>query len=293
MDDATKSCPACAETIKADAVICRHCRYDFRTSAPGGAAPPPPPPSKKSSWPIILIVGAIGCFLIVPVIAIIAAIAIPGLLAAQRASNERNASACLRVLSTAQSDFRSNDRDGDRVMNYWVRDVWGLYALVPSTNGTDPGDPARIAEMIKLVDPSLAAADASGKEHCRGAVPIERAGLMWQPKATYVFRVFESYETSGAPADYASADAGAIKAYGPAYSLTKYGLAAVPTQAAGGRRIFIVNEDYSLYGGTLSSSFSATYRLGTAPSIDWSGGPIGPADPFPVEPARGGFSRLD
>jgi hypothetical protein len=41
MSDATaerehKQCPACGEAIRAEAVICRFCRYDFRT----GAIPP-------------------------------------------------------------------------------------------------------------------------------------------------------------------------------------------------------------------------------------------------------------
>jgi hypothetical protein len=44
---ATKKCPSCAEDVLADAVICRFCRYDFRTGgfhpapgqAPGQASP--------------------------------------------------------------------------------------------------------------------------------------------------------------------------------------------------------------------------------------------------------------
>jgi hypothetical protein len=30
----TKACPFCAETIKRDAVICRFCNYDLRSSTP-------------------------------------------------------------------------------------------------------------------------------------------------------------------------------------------------------------------------------------------------------------------
>ena len=33
----TKQCPQCSESVKAEAVICKHCRFDFR---------PPPPPTR-------------------------------------------------------------------------------------------------------------------------------------------------------------------------------------------------------------------------------------------------------
>ena len=41
-----KKCPACAEQVKAEAVICRFCGHDFRSGviAPPGAAAPPLPP---------------------------------------------------------------------------------------------------------------------------------------------------------------------------------------------------------------------------------------------------------
>src|SRR5215470_12680160 len=69
--------------------------------------------------------------IVIAIIAIIAAIAIPGLLASQRASNERNASASMKTLATANADFRSNDRDGNHVNDFWVYDVAGFYTIYP------------------------------------------------------------------------------------------------------------------------------------------------------------------
>lgn len=37
MDDGTKTCPLCGETIQARAVVCRFCNYDYRTGTRQGA----------------------------------------------------------------------------------------------------------------------------------------------------------------------------------------------------------------------------------------------------------------
>jgi len=54
----------------------------------------------------------------------------------------------LKILASAQADFRSSDRDGNGVMDLWREDVAGLYVL-----------PGRDGQPIKLVELSVAGAD--------------------------------------------------------------------------------------------------------------------------------------
>ncbi|HUR38122.1 MAG TPA: DUF2950 family protein [Planctomycetota bacterium] len=63
-------------------------------------------------------------------------------------NGERNPSTSLKTITSAQADFRANDRDGDKVTQFWRADIAGLYALAPG------GGPA-----IRLIELSVAAAD--------------------------------------------------------------------------------------------------------------------------------------
>jgi hypothetical protein len=70
MEADEKKCPSCAETVKAEAKVCRHCGYNFETGQGPGAADPSPP-AKKSSG---LVKGGLGCLALVVLIAVVAAI---------------------------------------------------------------------------------------------------------------------------------------------------------------------------------------------------------------------------
>jgi hypothetical protein len=65
-------------------------------------------------------------------------------------SNDRNAAASLKSILSAQADFRSNDRDGNKENDFWRMDIAGLYAV------KDPG-----GVPIKLIELSVACADGS------------------------------------------------------------------------------------------------------------------------------------
>src|SRR6516162_9564110 len=93
--------------------------------------------------------------IVIAIIAVIAAIAIPGLLASQRASNERNASTSLKTLTSAEADFRANDRDANHVNDFWTANVSGLYtmtsAAIPGGSANSTTDPP-----LKLIELSVA-----------------------------------------------------------------------------------------------------------------------------------------
>jgi hypothetical protein len=62
--------------------------------------------------------------------------------------SERTPSTTLKTITSAQADFRANDRDGDGRNQFWRADIAGLYAHAPG------GGPA-----IRLIELSTAAAD--------------------------------------------------------------------------------------------------------------------------------------
>jgi hypothetical protein len=111
-----------------------------------------------------------------------------------RGTNERSASASLKTLATAQADFRANDRDNDGIQNFWVRDVFGLFALCPLRGPVDPD------HMIQLIEPSQACADATTPAAWGNEVDPARAIGAYAPKAGYVYRVM-THDASGRPYD--------------------------------------------------------------------------------------------
>src|SRR5262247_3103192 len=88
--------------------------------------------------------------IVIAIIAVIGAIAIPGLLATKRSSNERNASTSLKTVTTAQADFRSNDRDGNRTTDFWTADVYALFGMIGIT-GSSTAAPADSAAATNII----------------------------------------------------------------------------------------------------------------------------------------------
>lgn len=152
-------------------------------------------------------------------LAVVSAIAIPGILSAQRASNERNAAATLKQIVNAQVVFRATHGD------YWVGDVSGLVRL-----GILP-------------DNALAAADAnplpSGKE--KGGLDLGNAPVLKIPKAGYYFMVMKSFETDKLTLEDYNKD-------GNNRNPTRFAIVAYPANyPSSGRFTFIINESGNVY----------------------------------------------
>jgi len=192
--------------------------------------------------------------IVIAIIAIIAAIAIPGLLSSQRASNERNASTSLKTLTSAEADFRANDRDWNHVNDFWTGDVKGLYTMTSaavSGNSNSTTDPA-----IKLIELSVASADSDPALITGGgenvalstfAVPSAKAGYWYQALIidnSMLGAVESTYKT----------DTGGTPTMGTCHNTSKFGFIAFPDSQSAGKYVFVVNENNTIFRSATSGS---------------------------------------
>ena len=104
--------------------------------------------------------------IVMAIIAITAAIAIPGLIKSLRGSNERNASGSLKTLVSAEVDFRQNDRDANGTNDFYVADIRGLFYVMVG------------GQRLELIDVTVADADVTGMSF------LPKAGFRYQAMTT-------------------------------------------------------------------------------------------------------------
>jgi prepilin-type N-terminal cleavage/methylation domain-containing protein len=236
--------------------------------------------------------------IVVAIVATLAAIAIPGLLAAQRAANERNASASLRTLLTAQADFRSNDRDGNRVQDFWSGDIFAFYGLVPMTGPAFSGDVTDAEGCIKLIEPSLAGADMDSDLDAYDNVTIDASIGSGSPKAGYLFRAFDDAQTAAGPVSLGS-DTDGAQYYVDVHDFGRYAYLAAPTSRFVGEHLFIVNEDHTIWKYRLPDTYDLDFTPMSASgdstnSITGTGqAAFDGASFYPFAPGALGCSKLD
>ena len=161
--------------------------------------------------------------IVVAIIAIIAAIAIPNLLRARMAANETAAVAACKAFCTAEDIYRRTDYNKDGVLEY-AQTLSGANSLYSSTaTAGSAGD-------IALVDSSFAAAEVVAGAVVTGGTP----------KAGHVFSVLT--------AQLAAAPGGARSYLSGTHMTLGYALSACPSQYDGtGRNAFLVSNSGTIY----------------------------------------------
>ena len=197
--------------------------------------------------------------IVIAIIAIIAAIAIPGLLSSQRASNERNASTSLKTLSSAEADFRANDRDWNHVNDFWTANIAGLYTMTSSAvtgaaanSTTDPS--------IKLIELSVASADTDPLTPGAGGENISLSTFaVPSAKAGYWYMALLSDDTlAGSAESTYKVDTGGTPNMASVHNTSKFGFLAFPDSQSAGKYVFIVNENNTIFRSATSGAVKTT-----------------------------------
>jgi prepilin-type N-terminal cleavage/methylation domain-containing protein len=197
--------------------------------------------------------------IVIVVIGIIAALAIPGLISSQRSSYERNSSTSLKTLCVAEADFKANDRDANKVADYWTGDVKGLYTL---TSYTTPGNAGGTTDPpLRLIDLSIAAADADSATLPAGGenIDVTQFGVVAH-KGGYWYSALTTDSNSTGPESTYKQDTGGILTMGSVHNVNKYGFVTFPDSPSFGKYVFMVNENAAVF----RSAVTANVRLGVA-----------------------------
>jgi type IV pilus assembly protein PilA len=181
--------------------------------------------------------------IVVAIIAIIAAIAIPNLLRSRMAANEGAAVASCKAFASAQDIYRRTDWDKDTVAEYsrYIGNIGGTTVVNSLYFGTDT------TEEIKLVDRAFA--NAEGDQN--GGTTVA-----FGPKAGYVFSSLTTRVN-------AAGTTGTFFQGTTANMTLGYALSAVPAQYdSTGRNTFIIDNTGTVFQqdrGTASTGHVSQY----------------------------------
>jgi len=174
--------------------------------------------------------------IVVAIIAIIAAIAIPSLLRSRMAANQTAAAAACKAFAEAEEIYRRTDYDGDGVLEY-AQTLKGNNSLLEKTAGVSD---------LALVDKTFGNAEGDS------GVAV--------PKAGYVFTVLTA---QGAAAT------GGARPYITGTNMTLgYALSAVPGAWDGtGRDVFSINNNGTIFQ---KDTGNATHQTNFNPDSSWA-----------------------
>lgn len=157
---------------------------------------------------------------------VIVVINIPPLFRLDRSSNERNALSTLKSMTAAEADFRANDRDGNKVNDFWTGDVSGLYYVQSEDTKLE----------VKLIEQDAADADA------KPLFPLAKGTVA---KSGYLYHALDQDESVPGPGgEYR---VGTDKSGRKVHNEKMFGLYAYPTSSRDGKHQFAVNERNTVF----------------------------------------------
>ncbi len=156
---------------------------------------------------------------------VLSALCVPMLSSSRRASNERHASTSLKTLTSAEADFRANDRDENRVNDFWTGDVSGLYYVKPQGGGPE----------IRLIEEPLANADP------RPLFPLQKGSVPW---VGYRYHALDRDDSVKGPEGVYRQDTD--KSGRRVHHESRFGFSAFPEALGSGGYIFTVNENNTI-----------------------------------------------
>jgi len=140
--------------------------------------------------------------IVVAIIAIIAAIAIPSLLRSRLAANETSAAGALRNIGSTEAAWRQNDADGNGLPDYWTADWSGFFRIADGAS-----NPSKFTDVaIAKADVAPLAAGAAPRPFMTAIVapvgtPASKSGYFFRAMIGTVDGVATPYQQDGGDAD--------------------------------------------------------------------------------------------
>ncbi|MFH0888470.1 MAG: DUF2950 family protein [Planctomycetota bacterium] len=196
--------------------------------------------------------------IVIAIIAIIAAIAIPNLLTGRMSANETSAIAGLKTLTSQEAIWKQQDCDGNGTKDYWTYDL-SCFNRMTRADGTT---------KVNFIDISYARADDSrAVDDVFGATPVFEdwdagaTALVKTAKSGYLYRALvTTYIASGALYKVNTVGVAAVAAC----NNSLFAFAAAPeAYGSSGVNMFIVNEGGTVYS-TDQGGANAAWNCGPA-----------------------------
>ncbi len=231
----------------------------------------------------------------------VTALAIPWTVAAQDADTADAVTAAMKSLCTAEADFRSNDRDGNLVNDFWTADVYGLYALRPITGGATqlPADTEDQNETIRLIQEHVAAADGQSLTGGYAKLTVKNALKAGKGQAYrgHIFRAFLKQDDGTGATDLRK-DTDGKEFYGKVHDRNRFAFLAAPEKLASGKLFYLINADNTLWSFKLDEKYAMKFTAITPEadaSSDFKTGKaeFDNAEIFPAAPGALGCSKPD